>query len=126
MAKDLNTLVDTFYNTKSTADSFKKDADKLNKEIKQEMKAGGLKNIDTGKVVATYGVQERTSMNRDKLLKRLKDLGLQEAIKTVEVPNETVVEDLIYKGHLDASKIQDCIEVKEVEVLRIKKAKGAK
>lgn len=126
MAQDLNKLVNSFYDLKSTADSYKKQANNLNKDIKNEMKAGGLKNIDTGRVVATFSVQERTSMNQDKLLKRLKDLGLHQAIKTVEVPNETAVEDLIYKGHLDASKIQDCIEVKEVEVLRIKKAKGAK
>jgi len=126
----LETLIPDFYGVKTDADKLKKEADILNAEIKSEMgfgvAAGGSKEIIVGDIKAVYSLQERNSMNTEKLLQRLKDLELTSAIKTIEVPDEKVLEDLIYRGELDAGKISDCSEQTTVAVLKVTKIKGAK
>ena len=45
--------------------------------------------------------------------------------KTVEVVDMDELENVIYDGLLDASELSNCKQVKEVEVLKVTKKKGA-
>lgn len=100
--------------------AIKKQKDPLNKSIKEEMKSKGLSKFEHENIVVDYSVQERTSMNEDRLVMKLKSLGFDEAIKTVEVPDQAVIESLIYEGKLSPIELDDCIEKKRVEVLKVK------
>lgn len=95
----------------------------LNSEIKAYMKHNDLKEVSAAGIKAVYGKQERVSMNQDKLLDKVKQLGLNHAIKTVEVVDEQVIESMIFNGELNASQIEDCIERKIIETLTIKGGK---
>lgn len=95
----------------------------LNAEIKAYMKHNDLKEVSAAGIKAVYGKQERVSMNQDKLLDKVKQLGLNHAIKTVEVVDEQVLESMIFNGELNASQIEGCVERKIVETLSIKGGK---
>lgn len=101
------------------AKALKKQLDPMNKDIKSHMKFAGLKKYEVGDIKVSYNVQERTNMNEDALVEKLRGLGLTEAIKTVEKPNEAVIEQLIYEGKLPASELESCIEKKYIEVLKV-------
>ena len=64
-------------------------------------------------------MQERSSTITEKLIERLKALGLTSAIKMIETINEEEVQNMMYDGRLNAAQIADCIKTKGVEVLRI-------
>lgn len=98
-------------------------AGKLNAQIKEYMRTHDLRVLTSGKVSATFSVQERTSTLVEKMIERLKNLGLNEAIVQVESLDEAKVQNLIYEKRLTPQQIEDCIEVKPVEVLRISKSK---
>jgi hypothetical protein len=112
------------YNTKEK--EFKNLKDPLNKKIKEIMKNHNLQEFEADDLVAAYSETEKVSMNEERLLRKLKELGLEEAIETIERPNQSVVEQLIYDGKLDPAAIADCVETSVVATLRIKKLKGKK
>ena len=95
----------------------------LNAEIKSYMKHHELKEVSAGAVKAVYGKQERVSMNQDKLLGKVKQLGLTQAIKIIEVVDEQILESMIFNGELSAAEVEDCVERKIVETLTIKGGK---
>ena len=96
----------------------------LNAEIKAYMKENGIKEVATAGVKAVFGIQERVSMNEARLLEKVKRLGLNQAIKVIEVVDEDAIQEMIFKGELDAAEIESCIERKQIETLTIKGAKG--
>lgn len=106
--------------------SLTKDLDPVKKDIKNEMKESGLTKVESANAVASLSTQERTSMNEDKLVLKLQALGLDEALTTKIIPNNEVIEQLIFEGKLDAAELQSCVEVKYVDVLTLKKAKVSK
>lgn len=103
----------------------KKLKEPLNKEVKKIMVENKITEFEFDGILASYNLQERTSMNEDKLLNRLKELGFTQAIEQVERPNTSVLETLIYDGTLDPELIANCNETKYVEVLNVKKKKVA-
>lgn len=105
----------------TTAKEMKSKMDPLNKKIKKYMSENKMKNFEAGDVKVSYQLQTRSTMNEDALIGRLKKLGLHEAIKTVEKPDEQVIEQLIFEGKLPASELQSCITTKYVEVLKVSK-----
>lgn len=111
-------------------DKIKKEADKvlkpLNLEIKSYMVENGLEKEIVDNVVVTLSIQERASTNDAKLLIKLKELGFIDAIKTIEIPDEQAVEQLLYEGKLTPIEVEDCIEVKKIEVLKIMEKKTKK
>lgn len=98
----------------------KKEADKLKSDVKDYMGLNDLDEFEDGPVKATYQIQERKNMNEAKLIQKLKDLGLDNAIKKVEAVDQAVVEDLIYDGVLNPKYLDECIERKQVTVLKVK------
>lgn len=123
--RELNALIQGFYEDKQQFDYYKKETDKTNKEIKELMQ-----QLDTGEfetdngLVAKMNIQKRESFNEAKLLEKLKTLGVTTPIKTIEVVDMDLLEDTIYNGQLDASKLSDCKQVKEVITLKVNKKKG--
>ena len=99
------------------------EAGKLNAEIKAYMREHELNTLTAGKVSATFSTQERTATLVEKMIERLKTLGLNEAIIQIESLDEAKVQNMIYEKRLTPQQIEDCIEVKKVEVLRISKSK---
>ena len=60
----------------------------------------------------------------DKLIAKLKELGVVSPIKTVEVVDMDELENVIYNGWLDASELTNCKQVKEIPTLKVTKKKG--
>ena len=130
----LSELIPQYAETKELADDYKKQADKQNKEIKETFKAikDESQTLEIDGYIANYQKQERTSMNEEKVLeafgnckkvKLAKDLGI---IKTKEYIDYDALEKAIYDGRLSEkllAELQDCEEVKIVEVLKVTKKK---
>ena len=127
---ELGEKITRYFEVNSEVKTLTTEKDTLNAGIKKEMKAGNLKDFEVGDLKATLSSYDKAVMNQDKLLQKLKDLGLTQCIKTVEAVDETVLEDMIYKGEVSASKFEDCNNVTQVETLKVKKvkksSKGAK
>lgn len=119
-------MVKEYYKYDTAEKAAKKSKELLNKEMKKMMRSADLEEFETEELIATFSIQERSSMNEVKLVAKLKELGFTDAIETVEKPNAGVLETLIYDGKLDPALIADCEITKEVEVLSVKKKKGGK
>lgn len=122
----LEQKVDRYFELNTQEKEIKNEKDPLNASIKEEMRARGIEEFDSGRYTAKSAKQERTKMNPDKLLAKLKELGLTQAIKVVEQPDEAMVEELIYNKQLDPADLASCIDVNIVEVLTVKANKKAK
>lgn len=119
MANVLESMVTKYADLDSQIKTLKKESDPLNKAIKGVMSEQGLSKFEAEGVKVTFQVQERNTTNEDKLLLKLKALGLTEAIKVVEKPDEAVIEQLIYEGKLPAAELASCVETKYIEVLKV-------
>jgi hypothetical protein len=116
---DLDSAVVKYHELNEQSKGLKKQLDPINKDIKAYMKEERLSKYEAGDIKVAFSVQERTTMNEDALVEKLKALGLTEAIKTVEKPNEEVIEHLLYEGKLAASELESCVEKKFIEVLKV-------
>lgn len=121
----LKELIEVYYEDKTAMDGYKKSVDKHNKQIKEMMQDYNIEELETDNgLVAKMNIQKRESFNEAKLLEKLKTLGVTTPIKTIEVVDMDLLEDSIYNGQLDASKLSDCEQVKEVITLKVNKKKG--
>lgn len=126
--ESLDELIPQYAENKGILDDYKKICDDENKKIKELMDEG---SYEAGGWKATKIVQQRESMNEDKLLDVIKyavapELGL---IKTKEYVDMDALESAIYKGIIGPEvliSIDKCRESKEVVTLRISKVKENK
>ena len=117
----LEGLIHSYKQNKESLDNFKEVVEAGNQKIKEIMRNNDLTEFTTlTGIKASYVVQKRESFNEEALLKRVKELGFTNIIKTKEYVDMDELENLIYNGELDASKISDCRVIKEVETLRVK------
>lgn len=122
---ELNDYIEEFYIVKNEVDKYKKIADDDNKKIKELMEKANFTEFETSNgLVAKVSIQKRESFNEDKLITKLKELNICKPIKTIEVIDYEALEDVIYNNELDATKISDCKQIKEVQVLKVNKKKG--
>ena len=125
MKSSLEEYVKEFYIVKNEADKYKKLADEDNKEIKKLMQNNNLTEFKTTNgLLAKITIQNRESFNEDKLIEKLKELNVKTPIKTVEVIDYDALEDAIYNNVLDATKIIDCKQNKQVVTLKVSEQKG--
>lgn len=105
-------------------DQQEKTAKKAKTPIGDEFKTifPGKGTFEAGAFNIVRGTQERTSMNEEKLIQKLKDLGLEQAITTKEIPNQEVIESLLYDGTITADLLQSCVDVNFVQTVSVKKA----
>ena len=71
-------------------------------------------------------VQERKSIDELKLLEELHSRGLTSCIKTVEVVDEDATVKAVEAGELPQEVLTECLEVKEIVVLKMTQPKGSK
>ena len=121
----LSEMIEYYFEQKQELDELKKETENANTDIKYLMNRLDKKEFKTDLgVVAKINVQKRESFVDEKLIAKLKELKVTSPIKTVEVVDMDELENVIYNGDLDASKLTDCKQVKEVVVLKVSKKKG--
>ena len=126
---DLKELVLLYAHTKAEMDDYKKLCDKHNKEIKKLMSEQNLNKFEADEYTANYQVQKRETMNEDMLLQIAHSYNLNNIIKTKEYIDFDELESAIYKGDISPdilAEMNKAREIKEVEVLKITKAKEKK
>lgn len=120
----LSNTIEAFYDDKQQLDFYKKETDKQNKEIKEAMSKLNKTEFETDNgYIAKITVQKRENFNEDKLLAKIKDLGVEGIIKTKEYIDMDALEDAIYNERLNASELSNCRESKETITLRVSKNK---
>ena len=119
----LDELVERYGNLKSEVDSYKKQMDSDNAEIKSIMREDNLSEHKAGGFRAVYSEATSESFNDDMLLMKVKELWHGEGpcpyVKTVEVPDMKAIEDAIYHGEINPSDLADCKVVKKTPRLNI-------
>lgn len=125
----LEERIDNYGKVKELADSYKKNADAQNKDLKKYLEEHDIKDYSTDSYVVKYYTQTKESMNEPKAIDILKHAGITKCIKTVEILDADALENLLYNGEIPVEVIVDlqtCREVKVVPALKISKVKGAK
>lgn len=121
----LSEMIEYYFEQKQELDGLKKETENANTDIKYLMNRLDKKEFQTDfGLVAKMNVQKRESFDDDKLLAKLKELKVTTPIKTIEIVDMDELENAIYNGDLDASKLADCKQVKEVITLKVSKKKG--
>ena len=121
---ELNKLISDFYDNKSIYDKYKKVVDEQNAQIKDE-----LLKFDDPQYVTKDGLQAKVSIANkeefieDALMNKIKELGMQDIIKTKEYVDMDALEDAIYNGRINAKDLTDCKKSKQVISLRVKQLK---
>ena len=124
---NLNELVARYGKTNAELKVLKTSADADNKEIKSIMSATGLTECEAGGYKAKYSVSKSESFDDDKLVKKLKELNVDDIAGLIEykpVVNMDVLEDAIYNGMINAASLADCKVTKETARLTISKVKS--
>ena len=117
----LNGLIGSYKQNKESLDNYKKIAEEQNSQIKEIMQNNNLEEYQTlDGLKAKITVQKRESFIDDKLIAKLKELGVTSPIKTVEIVDMDELENVIYNHQLDAAELTDCKQVKEVITLKVK------
>ena len=96
--------------------------------IKDLLSAHSLTKVESESFTVQLQERTRSSMNEDKLLNTLKELGLTKCIRTVEKVDSDALEAIIYAGELEPDAIAHCEDSSTSYVLSVrkKKAKPAK
>jgi len=119
----LDRLIPLFYVNDKEAKQYIEVSEGYKKEIKQLMLDGSIEEFPCGDLRATCKISTREDFNQDRLLAKIKQLGVQGIIKTVEVVDMDALENALYHGQLNAAELVTCRESKEVVTLRVSKIK---
>ena len=112
--EQLNELIPTYAFNKNEMDSYKKLCDRDNTIIKALMKEEGLNDY-----TAKISIQQRQTLNEDKLLDVIKDMDRPDLIKTKEYVDMDLLEKALYNGEIDANDIDICMNTKEIVTLKV-------
>lgn len=104
---------------KMSFDILKKSIDRMNKGIKSLMGEMDITEYEVDGIKASRSISERISFNEEVLLDKLKELGMEQLIKTKEYVDMEGLEKAIYKNHIKPEDLVGCQEVKLVESLRV-------
>lgn len=121
--EQLNELLPKYSMNKIELDSYKKICDRDNTLIKELMKEEDIENYDCGTHTAKISVQQRQSMNEDKLLDTIKSLNRLDLIKTKEYVDMDLLEKAMYNNEIQPTEIQSCMITKEVRTLKVMRNK---
>ena len=121
----LSDMVNYYFEQKQDLDMLKKETENVNTDIKYLMNKLNKKEFKTDSgLIAKINVQKKESFIDEKLIAKLKELGVVSPIKTIEVVDMDELENVIYNGWLDASELTNCKQTKEVITLKVSKKKG--
>ena len=105
----------------------KKEEEEYKKLLKDAMEEAGEKDYtDEAGYRFERIVQERKSINEPKLLEELHNRNLTGCIKTVEAVDEDATLQAVEAGELPQEVLTECLEVKEIIVLKLTAPKKAK
>lgn len=118
---DFNSLAREYRTIKNQADKYKKEAERLNKLLKERM-------VDTPKVESEGYVFERKVTTREKLdteslIQWLEDNGYTNALTTTVTLNEEILAEMVEEGEVSIDDLEPFIERREVVTLYCKKAR---
>ena len=119
----LETLVERYGNLKGEMDSYKKQVDADNKDIKNLMSSLGVDEFESENYTAKYSVAVSENFDEDKLVSKLQVLGIEGLIVMKPTVDMTALENAIYNGKVDAADLADCKVRKETPRLNIYKKK---
>lgn len=120
LIQQLEELLPSYKLNKTEADSYKKIVDKQSAEIKDIMVSNGLTSYEHNGIKASCTVSERLSFNEEKLLDKVRNLGVTDVIKSKEYVDMDALEVAIYNGLINPVDLAECQERKEVVTLRVK------
>lgn len=119
---NINHLAEVYYELNETKNRVTKELKPINEEIKSSLAEIGLNKLDTDNGYRIeIGTQNRSTVDEEKLVALLKLKGFNEAVKTIEVPDEALVERLVFSGELSSEEYSACINQKIISALKIKK-----
>lgn len=136
MAEKLTTLerIDLYCDSKEAEKTLNKDIKALNDKIKQEMRDGNLKEVQTDKYVVTLESRTKDDIDPALMLMVLKKYWDSEHkgepcpfIRTIEVLDEDELEKFMYATKLPAetvSALDKCRTTTVTQALTYKKVKG--
>lgn len=120
----LNKLVPQYAQTKQQADTYKKQSDKENAEIKSIMTSLALQHYEAGGYKVVRSVQKRESINEEQLIEIAHKYNIPDVIKTKEYIDFDALEKAIYDGNISQDillEMDKAKDVKHVVQLRISK-----
>lgn len=117
--EQLKELIPQYAFNKGELDSYKKLCDKDNALIKALMQEDNLNEFDTDTYTAKISVQQRQSIDEDKLLDIVKDMDRPDLIKTKEYVDMDLLEKAIYNEEINANDLSTCMNTKEVVTLKV-------
>ena len=120
---ELSELIEVFGNEKANLDEVKKTVDGYNKSIKEQMTESKLPKASSEHYTVTLTEVKSEGFDEVKLLNKLKNLGNNECIKTIEVVDMNALENAIYNNKLNPADIADCKTSNVTQRLTIKKNK---
>ena len=105
----------------------KKEEEQYKTLLKDAMAEAGIKDYtDEAGYRFERIVQERKSIDEPKLLEELHSRNLTSCIKTVEAVNEEATLQAVEAGELPAEVLAECLDIKEVIVMKLTAPKKAK
>ena len=122
----LDKLVPQYAQTKQQADTYKKQSDKENAEIKSIMTSLALQHYEAGGYKVVRSVQKRESFNEEQLIEIAHKYNIPDVIKTKEYIDFDALEKAIYDGNISQDvllEMDKAKDVKHVVQLRISKIK---
>lgn len=126
----LDELVNRYGNLKSEMDSYKKQVNADNSEIKSIMKEMDISEHNSGEFTAKYSITVSESFDEDKLVHTLQSIWSNKNgsmtnpyLKMVYIPDMEAIENAIYNGQLNAAELAGCKVTKETPRLTIKRNK---
>lgn len=125
---NIKQLIDDYKEAKDSEASYKKQAEELNKSIKDYLINNGVDTESSDKWVAKITTSQKESLDEPKAIEILKSTLaphlLQEVVKTKEYIDEDALEKLVYNGEFDVSTLAGCKLLSDpVVTLRITKKK---
>ena len=105
---ELNRLIEEFGEQNEEVKRLKKSTDVLNVQIKEILSKAENHTVDTERFTATYSESVSESFDEDRLLEKLREMGVEGVIKTKEYVDMDALEDAIYNGKVAGSDLADC------------------
>lgn len=128
----LNELIARYGRNKAEMDSYKKQVEADNKEIKDIMSTTGVTECISEGFKAKYSVSVSEDFDETKLISKLKSLAVNDEQFASDIPglieykpvvNMNKLEHLIYNGTISPAALADCKTKKETARLTISKVK---
>lgn len=127
--EELKGLIDQFAENKSLKDDYDKLCKRDNQKIKDIMGKYELDTFDSDDYTAKYYSQNKESFDSELAVKILKQHGITNCIKTVEVLDDELLESMLYNKELPEIVVKElsvCTNTNTTWALKVSKRKKVK